>query len=47
LFADGFNIFNRNLALSEDEWTGPAWPLRLPTEIQSPRLFRFGLAYEF
>jgi hypothetical protein len=47
LFVDGFNIFNRNLALSENEWTGPTWPLRLPTEIQSPRTFRFGLAYEF
>jgi hypothetical protein len=47
LMVDGFNIFNRSLALSENEWTGPDWPLRLPTEIQSPRLFRFGLAYEF
>ncbi|OGD26406.1 MAG: hypothetical protein A2Y56_12175 [Candidatus Aminicenantes bacterium RBG_13_63_10] len=47
LFIDGFNIFNSGLAVSENEWTGPAWPLRYATEIQSPRLFRFGLSYEF
>ncbi len=47
LFVDGFNVFNRNLATSENEWTGPTWPLRYPTEIQSPRMFRLGLAYEF
>ncbi len=47
LMLDGFNIFNRNLATQENEWTGPDWPLRFATEIQSPRLFRLGLAFEF
>lgn len=44
---DGFNIINRNLATEENEWTGPEYPLRYATEIQSPRVFRIGLAYEF
>ncbi len=47
LMLDGFNIFNRNLATQENEWTGPDWPLRFATEIQSPRLFRLGLAFDF
>ena len=44
---DGFNIINRNLATEENEWTSPEYPLRYATEIQSPRVFRVGLAYEF
>ena len=44
---DGFNILNRNLATQENEWTSPEYPLRYATEIQSPRVFRLGLAYEF
>jgi hypothetical protein len=44
---DGFNIMNRNLATEENEWTGPEYPERFATEIQSPRIFRLGLAYEF
>jgi len=47
LFLDGFNILNRNLATSENEWTGPDFPLRYATEIQSPRVFRAGLNFEF
>jgi hypothetical protein len=47
LFLDGFNILNRNLATSENEWTGPSFPLRYATEIQSPRVFRVGLNFEF
>ena len=47
LVLDGFNIFNRNLATEENEWTGPNFPLRFATEIMSPRLFRLGLAFEF
>ena len=47
LILDGFNIFNRNLATEENEWTGPSFPLRYATEIQSPRLFRLGLTFEF
>jgi hypothetical protein len=47
LILDGFNIFNRSLATEENEWTGPDFPRRFPTEIMSPRLFRLGLAFEF
>ena len=44
---DGFNILNRGLATEENEWTRPEYPYRYATEIQSPRIFRLGLAYEF
>jgi hypothetical protein len=44
---DGFNITNRSLATEENEWTGPEFPLRNATEVQSPRIFRIGMAYEF
>jgi hypothetical protein len=44
---DGFNVLNRNLATEENEWTSPEYPLRYATEVQSPRVFRIGLAYEF
>lgn len=47
IILDGFNILNRALATEENEWTGPEFPLRYATEIQSPRVFRLGLAYEF
>lgn len=44
---DGFNMTNRSLATEENEWTNQEFPLRYATEIQSPRVFRLGLAYEF
>ncbi|MFQ6108591.1 MAG: carboxypeptidase regulatory-like domain-containing protein [Candidatus Aminicenantales bacterium] len=44
---DGFNILNSALATEENEWTGPEFPLRFATEIQSPRVFRLGVSYEF
>jgi len=47
LILDGFNIFNQHLATAENPWTGPDWPLRFASEIQSPRIFRLGIAYEF
>jgi hypothetical protein len=47
IILDGFNILNRGLATEENEWTGPEYPLRYATEIQSPRVFRLGLSYEF
>lgn len=47
IILDGFNILNRGLATEENEWTGPEYPLRFATEIQSPRIFRLGLSYEF
>lgn len=42
-----YNVFNWALATEENEWTGPDFPLRLATEVQSPRIFRLGLSYEF
>lgn len=47
IILDGFNLLNRGLATEENEWTGPEYPLRFATEIQSPRVFRLGLCYEF
>jgi hypothetical protein len=47
LFLDGFNVLNRNLATAENEWTGPSFPFRYATEIQSPRVVRLGLNFEF
>lgn len=44
---DGFNILNLAQATQENEWTGPEYPLRYATEIQSPRVFRLGISYEF
>ena len=44
---DGFNLTNRSLATEENEWTSLEFPLRYATEIQSPRVFRLGIAYEF
>ena len=47
IILDAFNFINRNLATEENEWTGPEFPLRFATEIQSPRVFRLGLVLEF
>jgi hypothetical protein len=47
IILDAFNLLNRGLATEENEWTGPEYPLRYATEIQSPRVFRLGLVYEF
>jgi len=47
LILDGFNVLNLGLATEENEWTGPEYPLRYATEIQSPRVFRLGISYEF
>lgn len=47
MMADVFNVFNQNLALVESAWTGPEFPLRYATEIQSPRVWRIGLNLEF
>ncbi|MGD9345855.1 MAG: hypothetical protein PVH84_08325, partial [Candidatus Aminicenantes bacterium] len=47
LILDGFNILNSGLATEENQWTGPEFKLRYATEIQSPRVFRIGLTYEF
>ena len=47
IILDGFNILNRGLATEENEWTRPEYPERHATEIQSPRVFRLGLTFEF
>jgi hypothetical protein len=47
VFLDAYNIFNWALATQENEWTGPEFPLRYATEIQSPRVIRLGVRYEF
>ncbi|MBU1187188.1 MAG: carboxypeptidase-like regulatory domain-containing protein [Acidobacteria bacterium] len=47
IILDAFNIINRALATEENEWTRPEFPLRYATEIQSPRVFRLGLAFHF
>ncbi len=47
IFLDGYNIFNSASAAKESEWTGPEFPLRNATEIESPRVFRLGFSYEF
>ncbi|MHB8093627.1 MAG: carboxypeptidase regulatory-like domain-containing protein [Candidatus Aminicenantales bacterium] len=47
IILDGFNIFNQHLATAENGWTGPEYPLRFATDIESPRIFRLGLSYEF
>ena len=47
LIVDGFNVTNFHLDTAENEWTGPEYPLRFATEIESPRVFRLGLRYEF
>ncbi|MCX7974523.1 MAG: hypothetical protein N3B16_08485 [Candidatus Aminicenantes bacterium] len=46
-FIEGYNLFNQHLATQENEWTSPEFPLRLPTEIQPPRVFRLGIKFEF
>lgn len=47
IILDGFNILNSSLATQENALTGPDYQVRAATEIQSPRVFRLGLAYEF
>jgi hypothetical protein len=47
LMADVFNLFNQHLATAESAWTNPAFPLRYATEIESPRVARLGLNFEF
>jgi hypothetical protein len=47
VFIEGYNIFDWANATEENEWTGPEFVLRFATEVQSPRVFRVGIAYEF
>jgi len=47
LLFDVFNLFNQHLATEESPWTLPTFPLRYATDIQSPRVFRLGLNFEF
>ncbi|MFW6131697.1 MAG: carboxypeptidase regulatory-like domain-containing protein [Candidatus Aminicenantaceae bacterium] len=47
IILDGFNILNSNLATEEGEWTNSKYPFRHATEIQSPRVLRLGIAFDF
>ncbi|MCP2519470.1 carboxypeptidase-like regulatory domain-containing protein [Candidatus Aminicenantes bacterium AC-335-K20] len=47
LIFDIFNLTNANLATREYDLTGYQFPLRYATEIQSPRVARLGIVYEF
>jgi hypothetical protein len=47
IFLDIYNVFNWALATEENEWTGPDFTLRYATEVQSPRVARLGIRYEF
>jgi len=47
IFVDAYNVFNWALATQEYEWTGPEFLLRNATEVQSPRVIRVGVRYEF
>ncbi len=44
---DVFNALNQNLATEESALTRPEFPLRYATEIQSPRVVRLGLDFQF
>jgi hypothetical protein len=46
-FVDAYNIFDWALATEENEWSGPEFTLRYATEVQSPRVVRVGIRYEF
>jgi hypothetical protein len=47
IILDAFNLLNRALATEESPWSGPNFQARYATEIQSPRVFRLGLVFEF
>ena len=47
LILECYNIFNWALATEENEWSGQDFTLRKATEVQSPRVFRLGISYEF
>jgi len=47
IFLDAYNIFNWAMATEENEWTGPEFTLRYAAEVQSPRVIRVGIRYEF
>ncbi len=47
IILDIFNLTNMNLATREYDLTGYQFPLRYATEIQSPRVARIGIIYEF
>jgi hypothetical protein len=47
VFLDIYNVFNWALATEENEWTGQDFTLRYATEVQSPRVVRLGIRYEF
>jgi hypothetical protein len=46
-FADILNVANFGQKIQENDFTGPAFNLRLPVAIQEPRSVRLQLRYEF
>ncbi|NOR15223.1 MAG: hypothetical protein GQ544_05930, partial [Candidatus Aminicenantes bacterium] len=44
---DAFNLLNRALATEENPWSGPNFQARYALEVQSPRVFRLGLIFDF
>ncbi len=44
---DIFNLPNLNRSLREYDLTGPLFPLRIPLEVQNPRVFRIGIRLNF
>ena len=47
VFVDAYNVFNWANATEEYDGTGPEFLLRNATEVQSPRVIRIGVRYEF
>jgi hypothetical protein len=47
IFVDAYNVFNWANATEEYDGTGPEFLLRNATEVQSPRVLRVGVRYEF
>jgi hypothetical protein len=47
VFFDVLNVTNAGQRLQENDWSGPAFNLRLPVSIQPARFVRLGFRYEF
>jgi hypothetical protein len=45
--ADLLNVTNADLAIRQEDLTGPAFNSRLPIAIEPPRFVRFELRYRF
>ena len=47
LLIDIFNLLNRNGSLREFDISGSLFPLRVPLEVQNPRVIRLGINWKF